>query len=498
MKLEALHRTPVIKDIMPKLPMDEDYVIITESISFEPTDEYFSIGGKEFHEEGSDVYNIYADGIHVGMLAISEYPDGIKLDGLEIFKKYRKQGFGKRVVDLLKKKYKGIYVRAIPSAKKFWQKQGHDAYYNKDAGTYDGDLIYDFDESKLNENVVYRGYDKKYGVITHPDWIYVTEDLEQARYYASKDGSVKNGGVIEYDIDDNLYFLTLDEVNEYMSEYDEEYTLNDLLWYQQGLSDYLINYGDGIKFQDPYFSNHTVYILFDTDYLKNGKEINLNEELIYESIKLVNKDYADTRLITTPQELNAYLQNNTESRVIYDKEKKWYLVGNSETSIHYDMLRDAMVDGLYTMNDGFGRMMDGTKYEDGQNYYREHKDDFVIFRTTSDINNDEDFIYDDYRYSYEYKDYCVFDRNNDFPQTTLYQILGKPITVNYFGSEEDELDESIAYVSKKDLSDIILKNPTKRELRENNLTLCRCIEDSEGNWYFADMEICFMHILFMN
>ena len=59
---------------------------------------------------------------------------------------------------------------------------------------------------------------------------------------------------------------------------------------------------------------------------------------------------------------------------------------------------------------------------------------------------------------------------------------------SYVFNESKQVNESIAFVSKKDLSDIILKNPTKRELRENNLTLCRCIEDSEGNWYFADME----------
>lgn len=62
MRLEALHRTPVIKDIMPKLPMDEDYVIINESISFEPTDDYFAIGGKVFAEENEDCEVITKNG----------------------------------------------------------------------------------------------------------------------------------------------------------------------------------------------------------------------------------------------------------------------------------------------------------------------------------------------------------------------------------------------------------------------------------------------------
>lgn len=59
---------------------------------------------------------------------------------------------------------------------------------------------------------------------------------------------------------------------------------------------------------------------------------------------------------------------------------------------------------------------------------------------------------------------------------------------SYVFDESKQVNESIAYVSKKDLSDIILKNPTKRELRDNGLNFCRCMEDSNGNWYFADME----------
>ena len=143
--------------------------LIKESISFEPTDDYFAIGGKVFAEENEDceVYNIYNDGIHIGMLAIEEFPDGINLEGLEIFKEYRKQGFGKKVVDLLKKKYKGIYVRAIPSAKKFWKKQGHKAYYNRDSRTWDGDLIYEeleFISEAVNEYSLYHGCDLAYAV----------------------------------------------------------------------------------------------------------------------------------------------------------------------------------------------------------------------------------------------------------------------------------------------------------------------------------------------
>lgn len=51
-----------------------------------------------------------------------------------------------------------------------------------------------------------------------------------------------------------------------------------------------------------------------------------------------------------------------------------------------------------------------------------------------------------------------------------------------------KLNESIAYASKKDLSDVVLLNPTKRELKENNMINSRCMVDSDGCWYFCDMQ----------
>lgn len=191
---------------------------LNESVSFELTDDEFVLGGKEFHEESKDiqVFNIYNDTVKIGMLAITEYADNsISLDGLKILPKFRKQGFGKQVVDILKKKYKSIYVRSIPSAKKFWKKQGHDAYYNNDSGTYDGDLIYDFDESKLNESikVVHMDDDKTwFGYDNYPnkvgnDGIRIIHGMSDFKSYCQK-----HDARVIYDIDDN-YFIVADVYN---------------------------------------------------------------------------------------------------------------------------------------------------------------------------------------------------------------------------------------------------------------------------------------------
>ncbi len=128
---------------------------------------------------------------------------------------------------------------------------------------------------------VYRGFDKEVGSISYPDWIYVTQDMEQAKWYATKDGDVEDGAIIEYDLATNINLLSVDDVNKIMDNGDpynqEIYTEDDLLWYQEGLTDYLERYGQGILFIDPENKNHKIYILFDEKYLKNGRVLSQEE-----------------------------------------------------------------------------------------------------------------------------------------------------------------------------------------------------------------------------
>ena len=353
MRLESLHRIPVIKDIMPKLPMDEDYVIINESISFEPTDEYFSIGGKEFHEEGSDVYNIYANGLHVGMLAISEYPDGIKLDGLEIFEKYRKQGFGKRVVDLLKKKYKGIYVRAIPSAKKFWQKQGHQAYYNKDAGTYDGDLIYDSDKlENLNESIAYAEMnDDEMMVILHNP---TRKEL--------KDNNLDDECRIIYDGNNGYYFASSEWTHEQIEQklqannlpYSE--TSGEFYYYQDNLFTTRDDWSSEEEYQE--YKNDWYQSLKSMPYIVKNfgnfkveifKGEYLNEELIYAERSddyYDDSEYQDmTNVILKNPSRKELIDNGMiECRIVKDYKDNFYFANS------YEMIHTDIVDKLESEN----------------------------------------------------------------------------------------------------------------------------------------------------
>ena len=147
-----LLKNPVFKEIVKPYIKKKEITIeqrirrlekkLEESISFTPTKDNFVIGEKDFQDEDCDVYYVNIDGKTVGMLALSDIGNGeINLEGLKIGEPYRRKGFGKQVVDELKKKYKRIYVRAIPDAKKFWDKQGHKSIWNNDSGTYDGDII---------------------------------------------------------------------------------------------------------------------------------------------------------------------------------------------------------------------------------------------------------------------------------------------------------------------------------------------------------------------
>jgi hypothetical protein len=136
---------------------------------------------------------------------------------------------------------------------------------------------------------VYRGFDKSVGPISYTHWTYVTESKEQAKWYATKDGSVQDGAIIEYDMDkDHMYWITLSKINSFAENDNERYTEEDLLWYQEELAYSMYKYVDGIVFQDPYSKKpHTIYIILKEECLKNGRVLSKEE---FDSIQL-NESY---------------------------------------------------------------------------------------------------------------------------------------------------------------------------------------------------------------
>ena len=497
---------------------------------------------------------------------------------------------------------------------------------------------------------VYRGYNNEVGPISYAHWIYVTPDIEQAKWYATKDGEVEDGDIIEYDLDvEHLRFLSLSKLNSLVQDENEIYSEEDLLWYQEGLGESLYKYVAGIVFKDPHSKrDHTIYIVFSQDHLKNGRvltkeefekielresdnkeyldepetppeaygsefldesargkesfwkwfngskvvdkdgkplvvyhgtnvdefnefklerendgfyftadkeyaksegknviEVYLNvknprritysEETetiekmkkegydgifitdmgyyvafypnqiksvknggrwdgssnnIYETVRQVNRELADTIMVTSAYELNEIIKNNKERRILYDKKNKWFLVGDPETSIHINLLSDALQDGYYQPFEWNGEMIDGSNENDGGVLYDLHPNDFVLFRTSSDSLNGEDYYYDRYQYCYIYKDYCVFDRKADFKETPLYKFLGEPIDIENNGNvlEDEGINESLIYADRDadgNLENEVFKNPSKAEIRKNYLSQTRVVIDGEGNFYFC-------------
>ena len=292
---------------------------------------------------------------------------------------------------------------------------------------------------------VYRGYNKEVGPISYPNWIYVTADPEQAKYYATKDGFVKDGAIIEYDMDkEHMSWISLSKINSMAENDNEYYSEEDLLWYQEELAYSLRGLRDGIVFQDPYNKDHTIYIVLDKSLLQNGRVLSqkefdsiqlkessydneINEALRRAGIQLdekvitVNAELADTQLVTSPYELNEIIENHPEKRIIYDMEHNWFLVGNSETSIHIHLVNDALQDGIYAPFEYNGELIDGSQEDDGDTYCDLHTNELVLFVTSANTEKNVHYLEDNYYYTYVYKDYVVYDRKYDFRFTPLYK-----------------------------------------------------------------------------
>ena len=101
---------------------------------------------------------------------------------------------------------------------------------------------------------VYRGYNKEVGPISYAHWTYVTPDIEQAKWYATKDGSVEDGAIIEYDMDkDHMSWITLSKINSFAENDDEYYTEEDMYNNLSGMyKDFYPDLADELIIPDTY------------------------------------------------------------------------------------------------------------------------------------------------------------------------------------------------------------------------------------------------------
>ena len=426
---------------------DDEYLdesLIKESISFEPTDEYFSIGGKEFHEEGSDVYNIYNDGVHIGMLALEEFPDGINLEGLEIFKQYRKQGYGKKVVDLLKKKYEGIYVRSIPSAKKFWQKQGHKAYYNKDSGTYDGDLIYEeIAHAEMNDD----------------DMVVILHNPTRKEL---RDHHLDDECRIVYDGNNGYYFASSEWTHE---QIEQKLQANNLPYSETSGEFYY--YQDNLFTTRDDWSSEEEYQEYKNDWYQSLK-----------SMPYIVKNFGNFKVEIFKGEYlcEEYEGLNRIAGFYWFDRHNWLEDG------HFQLLKrkpegvekldpeDNELDYYHLDNDGLE--------EDNKARFGIEKigKKLVCYIEAED------------------KQKCLIAKKAI--QRKFNDILIDKFQLSWGRNNFTELDESIAYAERsddyyddseyQDMTNVILKNPSRKELIDNGMIECRIVKDYKDNFYFAN------------
>lgn len=166
--------------------------------------------------------------------------------------------------------------------------------------------------------------------------------------------------------------------------------------------------------------------------------LNLAGVQLNEVVKRINVELTNTRLVTNPRELDMIIQNaKGDTRVLYDKEKNWFLIDNAEISIHTNLINDALLDGVYPPFEWNGHMIDGTggdgMDDDGGVLYNINPDRFVLFVTSKDKDALQDtYSSDTYTNCYHYPNYYVIDRVENFMDTPLYTYLGTPKEITHW------------------------------------------------------------------
>lgn len=155
-----------------------------------------------------------------------------------------------------------------------------------------------------------------------------------------------------------------------------------------------------------------------------GYKIITNEKKINESVRLVNKDYADTKLVSSLSDLIRIIKNNEiPLRVIYDIKNNWFLVGDANKTVHVEMLNDALLDMIYEPFEYNGYFIDGTKTTDGETYFDKHIRELILFMVVRQNEDNSKYVSDGYKWLYACNGFDILARNTLIEETQLGGIL---------------------------------------------------------------------------
>ena len=419
---------------------------IEDKIIFEPTDATFVIGDKEFQDEGCDVYYIIINNTKVGMLALKKlYNGNIEIAGLEFGEPYRNKGYGKQVVKMLKDKYGKIYVRSIPDAKGFWDKQGHKSSWNDDSGTFDGML----DESIQNNT------DEKLNSKNNCKIIL-------------KDGKIIYGHLLS--VNENYVYINSDNGNRIKKD-----NIKELYMYydcevitKNGKTIYGNFAGD--------FGDHKLHL--DDSFNRKGWAI--KDEMIEKiNYKKVIKHTFDAEK----------LNESVEEKILYIIRG---VPGSGKSTLAHKLTDNVVEADQYFYDDKGNYNWSADKLNQAHNwcfytvkkYMEEGRDKIAVANTF--VKNKDYKRYVELAKEFSYKvdiRTCTGNYQNihNVPDETVEKMRSK--------FQETPLDEELIHMEKSNYEDyyaVILKNPSRKELRDNNLRRSRIINFANDIWLFFD------------
>lgn len=327
--------------------------------------------------------------------------------------------------------------------------------------------------------IVYRGYNKDYpnfGVRPEQNHIWTTNDIDYALEYAK---NFDNGGIVEFDIDESL----LEVVNEYDCEelFDDWDEFGGIIDADNEMCQTLLDRGYNCVYLDN--SGIDCFLILDKNLIKSSKDIplDIDENAISEEINHILK--------------LSGIQLNEE--IVYAESP---YEGELENIILKNPTRKELKDNNMTLC-RWG-------YDDDGNYYFWDAYE-MIHQTAEDKLSEKDIYAEDLAGFYNLynntfyarDDYSDDEEKEIYRQSVEADLKKQPFLVKNFGNFrydnfpnefpeiQESINEEINYATSDNqglLKNIILKNPSRKELKDNDMTICRIVKDWNGNYYFAD------------
>lgn len=189
---------------------------------------------------------------------------------------------------------------------------------------------------------------------------------------------------------------------------------------------------------------------YEIQYDKPISDLGFNEDgclYVYDDlpkpIRKLTEALSGNKLNLSEYKIKDILINNPDLyRILYDARLDKYMIGNSYDIVHRDLIIDALKSGYYEGQrdfiETFGAIDNYIEIGLGGYYDKELVDEdidpFLYPLVFIPKGKEEDIdveVADDYIELFEYDFGYILSRENDFRETSLYKILGEPVSTKY-------------------------------------------------------------------